>query len=174
MDTQLDKHVFCPLSHNLAQRVNTPSPPLFPQHPSSANLPQLNRWTVAARRQSQGPRLYIFSFTDAQSLTKSWVWRQGVHPQQYPEGGFIYMSGIYETTLMLFGNGDATSNAEMGTSIMVLVSGAVLNALLFGKINQIVAKINDSDTRKNRKMEIVHQQMKTLNVRERKRYYWCI
>ena len=84
------------------------------------------------------------------------------------------MSGIYETTLMLFGNGDATSNAEMGTSIMVLVSGAVLNALLFGKINQIVAKINDSDTRKNRKMEIVHQQMKTLNVRERKRYYWCI
>ena len=51
------KHVFCPLSHNLAQRVNTPSPPLFPQHPSSANLPQLDRWTVAARRQSQGPRL---------------------------------------------------------------------------------------------------------------------
>ena len=111
---------------------------------------------------------YIFmgtSFTDAQSLTKSWVWRQGVHPQQYPEGGFIYMSGIYETTLMLFGNGDATSNAEMGTSIMVLVSGAVLNALLFGKIAQIVAKINDSDIRKNRKMEMVHQQMKTLNVR---------
>eukprot|EP00947_MAST-08B_sp_MAST-8B-sp1_P006256 g6256.t1 len=102
---------------------------------------------------------------NADSVVGTWSFLHNVHPYQNVLPGRQYAAGMYSAVLMLFGaDVFPETTAEIFVVIFIMILGAVIHATLFGQISHIIAKFNETSTRRTQKLAMVMQNLTTMSV----------
>lgn len=113
-------------------------------------------------------RLRAFRVFDDDNARYSWAWSQGIHPYQHGKGeaaGKKYLISVKTVLLMTLGEGQgAKTDGEHLFVILVLLTGAMVNAALFGQMALLIANFNRAGSRYQEKMDSVSEHTKNLGL----------
>eukprot|EP00947_MAST-08B_sp_MAST-8B-sp1_P005122 g5122.t1 len=108
---------------------------------------------------------FVGDFATQEDPTVSWAWAQGIHEGQNPGMGHQYIVSVFTALYMLVLTPVyPATDAERVLVMFILMTGAVVNAALFGQVALLVSNFNRAGTRYQDKMDAVNEHTKNLSL----------
>ena len=102
-------------------------------------------------------------------VEETWTWKAEINPVQMPDSGRTYVVASFNALSMLFGESPtpwqaAQTDAEMVTTICILLIGSIFHATLYGEVAHLMARFNSASSRRQEKLATIRQHLNSLRL----------